>query len=208
MKSFPILLFLIGSFSLCPARAATLLLDDFSLGGFSLASDGTTSNSESFATPLTDQRTIAGLGFPDWTATLATEGLSINISQLNPSPGRTFIDIYYTLSSGTFSLLGYDAFAIDLSEVEGSGELRVSVDGSLGTDVRIPIDGSGTIVYPFSNLGTSQSLDSLTALEFRFYSVTGDFSLTIDNLRLVPEPSSSVLILFGAIPLLLQRRRR
>ncbi|MGE9269535.1 MAG: hypothetical protein ACQKBU_01925 [Verrucomicrobiales bacterium] len=157
MRSLLFLLMFTGIFELCPARAATLLLDDFSLGGFSLASDGTASNSESFATPLTDQRTIAGFGFRDWTVTVATGELSLNIAQVYPAPGRTYLNLSYTLSSGSFSLLGYDAFAIDLSEVVGTGEFSVSVDGSLGTDVRIPIDGSGTIVYPFSNLETSHS---------------------------------------------------
>ena len=78
----------------------------------------------------------------------------------------------------------------------------------MGGDIRIPVNGSGTIVSPFSNLDSSQSLGSLTQMNFRFYAISDDFSVTIDNVRLVPEPSSSLLAIFGLLATVLHHRRK
>ncbi len=208
MNPLHLLIALSGILSLSPSNAATLLLDDFSSGSFSLAFGGTTSNSGPFVTPLTDQRTVAGVGFPNWTATLASGDLAYSVNQLDPSPRRNYLNINYSLASGSFSLLGYDAFAVDVSNVIGSGEFVAFVDGAPSADIRFAINGSGTIVSPFAGLDTSQSIGSLSQMNFRFYAISDDFSLTIDNVRIVPEPSASLLVGFGVASLLFQRRRK
>jgi len=209
MKAFTLsAIFLICSVGAENVAAATLLLDDFSSGGFSLASGSTTSNSGAFASPLTNQRTISGIGFPNWTITLTPEELAYTVDQLSPLPGRNYLNLAYTKSVSTFSILGFNAFAVDLSNVVGNGEFAVSVDGSAGRDIRVPVNGSGALSSPFSNLGTSHSLDSLTLINFRFIALSKDFSLSIDNVRIVPEPSSSLLFLLGLVGTTLHRRRR
>lgn len=206
----PLLLSLLFASILCLSRsdAATLLLDDFSSGSFLLSFGGSTSDSGAFGTPLTDQRNVSGVGFPNWTATLATGDLDYNVNQLDPSPRRNYLNLKYSLASGTFSLLGYDAFAVDVTNVVGSGELVAFVDGTPGADIRFEITGSSTIVSPFSGLDTSQSLGSLSQMNFRFYAISDDFSLTIDDVRIVPEPSASLLTVFGVVAVLFQRRRK
>ena len=208
MKPIHLPLLFASILCLSPSDAATLLLDDFSSGSFSLSFGGTTSNSGSFGTPLTDQRTVSGVGFPNWTATLATGDLGYSVNQLDPSPRRNYLNLRYSLASGTFSMLGYDAFAVDVTNVVGSGEFVAFVDGAPSADIRFAITGPGTIVSPFSGLDTSQSLGSLSQMNFRFYAISDDFSLTIDNVRIIPEPSASLLIVFGAVTLLSQRRRK
>ena len=136
-----IIIALIG-FNSC--GAATVRLDDFSFGEFDLASGGTTTNSIPFSTLLTDQRTIFGIGFP-WTATLASEQL--NYAASPRTPGRSYLNLNYS-SSGTFSILGYDAFALDVANVTGTGEFMVFVDGAptFGA-LRVPVTASGELVY-------------------------------------------------------------
>lgn len=190
------------------AVAATLLVDDFSSGNFTLEFGGDTSNSASHTTSLTDQRTVSGIGDPNWIITLASGALSYSFDRLNPNRDRNFLDIDYFTSSGTFSILGYDAFALDLSGVSGSGELIVSVDGSMGLDIPVPFNGSGIVVFPFTNLGTSQPLDSLTLMQFRLHATSEDFSATIDNVRLIPEPSAALLSILGVVTAALRRRRK
>lgn len=191
---------------------AALLLDDFSTGSFSLSSGGSTSASGSFATPLTDQRGASGVGLPNWTAVLVPGEVGFDVNQLNPRPGRTILTLSYWTTAGTFSILGYDAFALDFGSVVGTGEMRVTVDGSGGREVRIPITESGTIVSPFSYLDTSQSLSSLTFMTFHVSATTPNFSTTIDNIRIVPEPSTFLLLLGVAAVTLLRlvhlRRKR
>lgn len=208
MKAFTLLaIILFSPIGLERLEGATLLLDDFSSGSYSLASGGTTSNSSAFTSPLTDQRTVSGVGFPNWTVTLTPEELRFNVDQVDPNPGRNYLNLNYTLSSGTFSLLGYNAFAVDVTNVVGIGEFVAFVDGAPSADLRFTINGSGTIVSPFSALDTSQSLSSLTRMNFRFIALSDDFSLSIDNVRIVPEPSSLLLSGVAAASLLFRRRR-
>lgn len=206
MKHVLALLFLIGTVMVTPAYAATLLLDDFSSGSFALASGGITSNSEPITTPLTNERTVTGIGAPTWSSTLASEELNYLVS--NPRPGRNYLEINYS-SSGTFSILGFDAFALDVANVTGAGELIVFVDGAptFGA-LRVPVAASGELVYSISEVVTGQSLDSLSQINFRFTPVSEDFSVTIDNVRLIPEPSSPLLIAFGVSVAIIRRRRK
>ena len=211
MKTFTLLaIFLFSPIGLGRVAGATLLLDDFSSGSFSLASGGTTSNSAAFASPLTDRRTISGVGIATsiWAITLAPEELAYTANQLPPLTRPSSLSLYYSKTIGTFSILGYEAFAIDLRNVVGSGELIVSVSGSGGRDSVVPIVGSGTVISPFSFLDTTQSLGSISAINFRINAVSEDFSLSIDNVRLIPEPSSSLLIILGIASTALHRCRR
>lgn len=191
---------------LSASNATTLLLDDFSTGAFALAFGETTSDSASLASPLTDQRTVSGVGDPNWTVTLNTDSLTYIVDSI--SEGRNYLTLNYS-STGTFSILGYDAFAIDLLNVVGTGELIVSVSGSGGNNISVPISGAGTVVSPFSFLDTSQPLDSLSAMNFRINAISEDFSANIDNVRIVPEPSAAPLLIgLSAVSVLFQRRRK
>jgi hypothetical protein len=208
MKAFTLsAIFMFCSVGTEHIAAATLLLDDFSSGSFSLASGGTTSNSGAFASPLTNQRTVSGVGPANWAITLAPEELAYTVDQLTLLPRRNFFDLSYSKTVGTFSIIEFQAFAVDLFNVVGNGELLISVDGSAGRDIRVPINGSGTLVSPFSNLRTSQPLDSLSLINFSFIAVSEDFSLSIDNVRIVPEPSALLLSGVAAASLLFRRRR-
>ncbi len=186
------------------SRAATLMLDDFSSGSFALAFGGTTSHSGSLVTALTDQRMVSGVGDPNWTATLGAGSLAYVVDSM--SEGRNYLTLSYS-STGTFSVLGYNAFALDFSNVVGAGELIVSVTGSGLNNIRVPISGSGTIISPFSFLDTSQPLDSLSSMNFRINTISEDFSADIDNVRLVPEPCASILLILGTGGAVLRRRR-
>lgn len=205
MKYFQTLLCLIVTVMMNPVYAATLLLDDFSSGGSALASGAITSNSAPFITPLTNDRAVTGIGAPIWSSTFASGALDYVVS--NPRPGRHYLEINYS-SVGTFSILGFDAFALDVVNVTGTGEFIAFVDGAptFGA-LRVPVTASGEIVYSFSELVTGQSLDSLAQMNFRFIPVSEDFSVTIDNVRLIPEPSSSLFLALGFSVSVLRRRR-
>lgn len=208
MKTLYLHIVIAGILSSNSTKAATLLLDDFAVGSFLLTSESASLSSGIFVTEITNQRTIAGDGLPNWTVTLSQGLLNFNVNQVDASRGRTHLDLIYSLSSGTFSLTSYDAFAVDLFNVVGIGELVLSVNRGAGDDIRIPINGSGTLISPFSNVRTSQSLDSLTVISFGFSSISDDFSLSIDNVRVIPEPSSFLLLFIGIAGTTFYHRRR
>lgn len=186
--------------------AATLLLDDFSIGDFDLSSSGTASDSIPLSTPLTNERTVTGVGASTWSSTLASGELDYIVS--HPRPGRHYLEINYS-ASGTFSILGFDAFALGVADVTGTGEFIVFVDGAptFGA-LRIPVTQSGELTYLISEVVTDQSFDSISQMNFRFIPSSEDFSVTIDNVRLIPEPSSFSLVALGLSIAILARRRK
>lgn len=80
-------------------------------------------------------------------------------------------------------------------------------------------DGPGSVGYSFSNAGNpiqvgvfaAAHTDTITGFETNWYSNigggVGDNSITIDNVSLIPEPSSALLGLLGTSCLFLRRRR-
>ena len=75
---------------------------------------------------------------------------------------------------------------------------------------RVDLTGPGEVHYPISDLyqGAGHTLDSINVLTFRFESRSPQFSSTLDEIRLVPEPSGAALTQTAGAGLLALRRRR
>jgi hypothetical protein len=91
------------------------------------------------------------------------------------------------------------------------GTLYVELGGSDGLDevFRLDLTGPGEVRYPLSGVyvGPGHSLDAIAGLKFTFESRSESFYFTLDEIRLVPEPSITLLALVGAAGLLARRRR-
>ena len=97
--------------------------------------------------------------------------------------------------------------------VSGTGFLVVELGGGTaavyGPETnRITIDRAGLLTVPFSelNFGASGRIDNFTGLLFTFEAESENFSMTLDEIRAVPEPSAFVLTMFS-VSILLRRRR-
>jgi hypothetical protein len=84
--------------TLSTASAATLVLDDFSVGDFALQFAGPSNIVQNIPTPLTTLRFTSGSGVKDWHATLAT-GSGIMAYTLNLRGDPTDKSNYLDLSS-------------------------------------------------------------------------------------------------------------
>jgi hypothetical protein len=196
--------------TLSNAGAATLVLDDFTQGAFALQFDGPINILQNVLTPLTDLRSTSGRGDKDWHATLA-DGSGVMSYTMNlrgePNDKTNWLDLSYGRRSGGFSILGYEAFSLSLTNLVGKGEI-MAYSGGMANGIAMAITGPGEMVIPYSNLNTTTPLGDLSSLHFRFIGLSSDFSVTVDRIALVPEPGSLGLFAGGVAILLATRRRR
>ncbi|MEO0017777.1 MAG: hypothetical protein RLZZ522_1060, partial [Verrucomicrobiota bacterium] len=106
-----------------------------------------------------------------------------------------------------FSILGYEAFSLTITNLVGRGEI-MAYSGRSGNGIAMAITGTGEMVIPYSKLNTTTPLGDLSSLHFRLIGLSSDFSVTLDRITLVPEPGSLGLFAGGMAVLLATRRRR
>ncbi len=203
--------------TLCPAGyAAVSIVDNFDQGGFFITPASGTFQ-ESVDLPLGSRRG----------AQLSTSGLwpdAVMSSSLNPGTGKlsfyssgtsTFFPLSLTLVYGgptLHDIAGCTEFILGFSELSGVGTLYIELGASNGVEgvVRVNLTGPGDVQYYVSDVyaGAAHTLDSFNVLHFRFESRSPQFSFTLDEIRLVPEPSGALLtVAVGAGFLALRRRR-
>jgi hypothetical protein len=199
------------------AHSATLVVDSFTMGEFDIP-DPQTSAQDSISSPIADTRIVSVIRPPSDPRVSARASLTSGSGTVTfvantggvilPTP--RYFQITYT-DSEFHSLLGCSAFSIEVSDLQGIGELIVRLgndDNVTPSDHRVPIAGTGELVVPFSelNYGANGSLDSFRTMHFQFRGLTEEFSISVDEIRVIPEPSSTVYGLVST--LLLWRRRR
>ena len=115
---------------------------------------------------------------------------------------------YRNPDQSLFSLIGTDGFIIGVTNLTGSGELVISLNGGGGhTTIPVTLSGPGDIFYPVSNIGGIYDLDQLSRVSFHFIARSPDFSLTLAEISAVPEPSSVFMLGMGGIRFLASRSR-
>jgi hypothetical protein len=221
MKKIRITLFFLAS--VVTAQSAVFVVDSFTEGPFDLSSEDDTGSGSAISSPfglirstnLGSRRAAEGTIV---TSTLNRRGSSVvtNFDGPNRLPGfpLTF-GLSYSLG-GPYSLLGSNAFELDFGRVSGVGSLIVELGGSsetFGADIfRNTIDrGSsrGTLTVPFSDLNflEGNTLGSFDELSFTFESVSEQFFFELNEIRVVPEPSSFLLIIMAGAFGLTRRTR-
>lgn len=202
------------------SQASTIVIDSFNEGSFNLSFGGDLTNTSSVSSPLGDERrsrindreamqgaiVTSTLNDSAGTLAFAVDGLSTDSTRP--------LDLRVTYSQGgPFSILGYDAFELDFSALTGTGFLLVELGSRSDvygpTANRIDLNGPGVVTVPFSelNFGTNGSIDSFSSLHLTFEADTEQFSMTLNEIRVVPEPSVVALTMPFLLTILLSRRR-
>ena len=193
------------------ASASSIMLDSFTEGGFSLPVTGDSNNSSMIQSDLSLTRTVS-LFDPGVSSSLLQTSIGILNFTFNLRGTNTKDSVFSTLSyrnsdNSAINLLGLNAAAFQITNLRGEGE--VLVYGSSGSDrsTPLPLTGTGTIVYPFSLANGYLGGSSNTTLGFRFIPRSLNFSVTMSEITLIPEPSGACLLVFGAAALINRRSR-
>jgi hypothetical protein len=198
------------------SNAATILVDSF-LGEGGMISDST-SNTMAAALgddSLFDSRWVAlrDRGGQAQMATTIGQGhadlqMISSLGSFVPSLPSVFF-LYY--SQAPISFLGGEALQINVGGIFGRGFVYVEIDTQITPDGqlnRFEITGPGLVTIPASSfsLKNANSLQGFNSLNITIEGRDPNFSVTITELRIVPEPSSLFLTIFGAM--VLTRRHR
>jgi hypothetical protein len=195
--------------------AASLLIDDFSDGPFSLIGQ--------YGASLDDKDTQVGtmLGRNRYTAltsssrqfgvtaVLVTGGSELSFNANIGPPGLlgnqgVFYAIYgVPLVARDFT--SYSGFMLSIPSVSGAGIVEVGLGSALFS---VPIDHAGSVFVPIEGSGISpSSLSSVIQIRLQFTAVSSDFSVSVDRFSAVPEPTTFMLISAG-MGLCFRRNRR
>lgn len=182
------------------AFGSSVVLDSFSEGSFHFQSDVDSEgrHQSAISSPLAlDTRSVYVGGNGTWSTTLdsGTGVLDYNVSEV-VSTARFFLDLDYTReASGNWSLLGYDALVFDFTSVTGEGLLEIFVNNQdFDAMVRRSVTTPGLLVYPLEDLAAS-NLGSISGMSIRFTPQTDTFSMSLNEITVIPEPSVSVMLL-------------
>jgi len=207
---------------LCPTcYSAVSMVDTFDQGGFSMSyPDNSNPSNESVSLPLA-QRRIADLNPPPFGSSVTTM-----TSTLSSSTGKFTLMINGTSSlphvplnldliyagGGPYNISGCTDFILGFSELSGVGSLYVELGASseIAGIHRVDLTGPGDVFFPVTDvrINGGLGLDSFNVLRFIFEARSTEFSFTLDEIRLVPEPSAALLAVAAGAGLLARRRRK
>jgi len=209
------LLIVVALYPTAICEAASLLIDDFSDGPFSLIGQyganlddkdiqvGTMLGGDRY-TALTSSSRQIGV-----TAILVTGGSEFSFNANAGPPGLlgnqgVFYAVYgVPLASRDFT--SYSGFMLSIPSTSGAGIVEVQLGAALFS---VPIDHAGSVFVPIQGSGVSSSmLTSVSQIRLQFTAVSSDFSVSVDRFSAVPEPSTFVLIWAG-MGLCFRRNRR
>lgn len=201
------------------ATAAVLVLDSFTEDDFALSLAGEISAVSEITSPLGSLRVSrisrreAVLGTVLSSTLLSSLG---NLSFFAEGGSNSFIPLNLQISyrnGGPFSIMGYDHFEFEFSQIQGQGNLIIELGNPSDiygpTAHRLSLSSSGIVSVPFDqlNFGSGGSIGSFSSLNIRFEAVSPEFSFTLEEIRLVPEPSALLLVGVAGMALSLRRAR-
>jgi hypothetical protein len=198
------------------ARSATLVVDTFDQASY--YTNNTNNFTQSVDLPLANVRSpfLRGCPLPGGQMESTLDATAGNVSLIvSGTPNGNFsfcAPLRLGLAYGDnvmHDITGYTGFILNFSNMLGAGSMYVEVGGqeSLAQVNRINLIGTGDFFYPldrvYENVGFTK--DSFNILIFTFEATSPEFSFTLDEIRLVPEASSSALL--GCALLLVGFRR-
>jgi hypothetical protein len=197
--------------------AAVTIVDSFDQGGFTMSfPDDINPSDETVDLPLALRREAS---FGALTTTPGTQmvagmdpsSLIFVVAGSSPFPNvRLSLQIVYS-GGGPYDISDCTGFILGFSQLAGVGSLYVELGSSsepTGIN-RIDLTGPGDVYYPVADvrLNGIHTLDSFNVLRFIFEAESTVFSFTIEEIRLVPEPSVAMMALAAGVWCLGLRRR-
>jgi hypothetical protein len=197
-------------------RASTVIFDAFDQGGFDIEYPNASTTNERVSLPFADYRLSAyhlmSSQTQHYSRKLDSVAGNLSFSITGTASDASFplgMELIYT-SFQPQNIRGFSEFVLGFSQMSGAGDLYIitGLPDTYQTVTHLGLDGAGEYHYPTSSVWEelNHPLDSYTLLSFVFASRSSTFSFTLDEIRLVPEPGTPLLVL-GAGLWCLRRRR-
>lgn len=199
-------------------HAASLIVDSFEQGELERQFPNLNFVEEDVSLPLGNIRRVSYSGNESQISG-AQFGISPQFEKLHFYISGTSSQNYYfplTLSlayrdQNLHSIAAYSAFILGFSQITGLGDLYIEL-GSTDTPsvlVRLPLNAAGEYHYPVSDVyaNPGHTLEAFSVLRFGFEARSPEFSFTLEEIRLVPEPSATFSAALAGMLLTLRRRR-
>ncbi len=198
------------SLSVTSAKSAAILLDSFSTGGVALQADGPISDDHNLTGTGFEIRGALGRGFYGWTAFVDSQSGVFNYAvelRGTPAPSNFFL-LSYSKQTVVLQLMGLDTLVMNIASLTGLGELQASFGDEPGPfAASLPINGVGDVAFRFSALFPSGWNDAVPSITIKFVPKSANFSITLGEISIVPEPSGVVLLAGTAAVWGLRRKR-
>lgn len=202
----------IAMYSFESCNGASIVIDNFNSGPFSISSGSDTADISLIASPIAESRWARGSGSNNWSASVngvtGTLTYTLNVPRTDPSPTTRF-EVTYFDSTSNLNLLGFNAFVLHVSNFSGIGQVYAfeGTGSTLDGVTPVPFNSIGDLVIPFDYMNASDPFNP-SAITFWIVPESSDFSITLSGISVIPEPSVALLALLGASSLLLRRRTR
>ncbi len=190
------------------SNGAVFLIDSFTSSGFSLPTSTQTFHTSIIPDTSLKVRGSFGSANGGWTAVLNTTTGHFNYTTaLNREPvSSDFFLFTYQRRDTALSIIGIDSLVLNIVALSGEGELAFYFDQGQNTViVPVPIQGLGEVSFSLHSLLPSGWNDSIFAVNIHFTPKSPNFSITVSEMFLAPEPSSSLML---ALVVLLASSRR
>jgi hypothetical protein len=201
---------------LCHVSAAVILVDDFEQGSY--YTNDRNDISQAVELPFAYRRGVDINGCPSpgtnyYSSVDTNDGVArfvTNGGVLSPICPLT-LRFFYS-GEQMYDISGASGFILGIAQMTGAGTLSIEVGGEeeFTTLNKVSLTGPGEFFYPLSKVheNTGFSLEAFNILIFKIEASSPDFSITLDEIRLVPEPEAAVLSVAALAWGALGRKRR
>jgi len=201
------------------SRGAAIVVDTFDQGAFAVTFPPDPNSSDlDIALPFGTQRRVSFNFLPTIVGTVRSRTLDTTAGTLTFSVNGSSQSADFPLSlqlvyggGGPYDISDESYFILGFSQLSGVGSLYVEVGSSSEPEglLRLDLTAAGDLWYPVSGVreNSIHTVNSFNVLRFIFEARSPEFSFTLDEIRLVPEPSAALLGLAAGAGLLTRRRR-
>lgn len=192
------------------ARSAGLILDSFTENSFSFVNP---SSLPVLALTESDVVNLRSLNYSGPGTFFVTQSAPSGIFNFrvdlrgNPNGGiPSYLQFIYVQRNEQIDLLGTSHAYFRVSSLVGAGEVQLAMAGGFES-VTIPVSATGDFLIPVPNGFDNSPLQSTGSISIRLVAKSLDFSITLDEIGLIPEPAAGSLVAAGTVLVLAKRRR-